>query len=807
MLIRHTFIFIVRKWQQDKWQIIMNVIGLTIGISSFLFILLIVRFEQSFDRFQLDYNRIYRIYSKFEGVLSGVNRGAPTAIYPKIKEEFIGVESLTNFQTFSCTVSIPIKNTESKDFGIHDKIIFARPDYFSVFDHYEWIIGNPEVSLSKPFQVVLTESRAMTYFGKTEAIEFIGREIQYSDSLHVIVSGIVRDVSKKTDFDFTEFISLNTIEKSWLRDAFQLDSWNSVNSSSQLFIKLAPNTLSSKIQEQLPVLGRIFSKKHKNGWNNSPQLQPLANLHFDSTLGIFDHSRSSPTKSTLLLLIGIATLILFIALINNVNLTTSQNLRRAKEVGIRRVLGSTNINIIVQFIYESLILSVLSIIFSIGLVWLFVQNFTVLVPLGLKFSIMDPFIFIILCTITSIISLLSGLFPALVLSSYNPAIALTNRVNISQGSTWYNTRIRMWLTAFQISCGQVLLFFSTVVIMQIHFMLNKDIGFTSESIINFYFPRTASMESTLILKNELNKIPEIEFTSIGPPPNSGHPSSTSEFNDGAHIVHHMVSRIVADTSYLKLYNIKLLAGRNFQYETAGECLINEAYLNELGFVSPFDIIGKTIDRTHKIVGIIKDFHTQDLHSSVMPLVISSGTGNCLGAKVRGTHEGGSDINSVVQKSKDAWQRIYSDEFKYSFLDEIIKNSYKDEIRIQYITNIATVVAVLISLLGLYGFSSLSIIRRKKEIGIRKVLGSTTIDILNLLLRDSLKIVLFAFVVAMPIAYYIGEEWLERFAYRISLDIWIYFSSGIISLTIAIITIIIAITDAAKANPVKLLRTE
>jgi putative ABC transport system permease protein len=373
----------LRGLTRSKTLSVFKITGLIIGISACLVVFLIASYELSFDRFQPDRHRIYRIYTETTGLNARFYSGAPTGWYSHVKSQFSGVESVCNFHTFSAGVKVP-DAIGVNDFGKYDRIVITPPDYFDVFNFYEWVIGSPEQSLEPPLRVVLTESRARQYFGSMSPSDVIGKEIQYNDSLIVTVSGIVKDVSERTDFDFTDFVSFGTIESSWLKDRIQSDSWHSVNTSSQLFIKVAEKASALQLEQEIPNLARIFNRMYKNPWTYIPRLQPLADLHFNPTIGIFDHSRSVPERSALYTLIIVALLLLGIGVINYINLETAQATDRAKEVGVRKTLGSSRTELVLQFLIQSLIFAGGAVIIAPILAWILLGTSKISFPQVLK---------------------------------------------------------------------------------------------------------------------------------------------------------------------------------------------------------------------------------------------------------------------------------------------------------------------------------------------------------------------------------------------------------------------------------------
>ncbi|NOT76168.1 MAG: FtsX-like permease family protein [Cyclobacteriaceae bacterium] len=805
-------IFSFRNIQKNRLTAFINVLGLTIGISACLVIFLIVNYELSYERFRADRDQIYRVYSQFSGLNSNANRGVPTGFSDALKEgQFAGVEAIADFHIFKSKVEIQNKNQEPKNLGRYEGIIIASPGYFDVFQ-YEWLAGNSEKALAEPLQVVLTESRARVYFEDASLSDMIGREVIYRDSLVATVSGIVKDTKENTDLNFTDFISMSTIENTWLKKSFFLHDWFSLNSSSQLFFKAAPGTSLATLQEHMNNISAQYDKVNKNpDRKNTPSLQPLSQLHFNSEMGIFDYSRSVPEKSTLQILGLIAVLLLVIAAINFINLVTAQASRRAREVGVRKVLGSSRFRLVNQFLMESFILTFIASAMSLLLSAEVLSFFSEFFPTDLKLNVLSPTILIFSATCIVVVTLLAGIYPAFVLSSVQPVVALKNSVHMnsnSSGTFW----IRKGLTVFQFSVSNILIISTLAISLQIGYMLNKDLGFATDSIVYFDTPWWEKSAKKQLLKNELSQIPEIDALTLqsSPPSSDGWSTSTFEFDNGKEVLKDNVYLKQADTAYLNVYNIQLLAGRNLhQSDIPEECLINETYMQKLGFTDPHEVLGKVVSKL-TIVGVVKDFHVRSLHTAIEPMAIFSSLQgqSSFGMRLRSENGKISDLQSTMAKVEASWMKIYPDQkFTYTFLDETLKRFYENEQRTGKIARIATGIALLISCLGLFGLSSFRVIQRTKEIGIRKVLGASVRSILVLLSTDFLILVVVAFVVSSPIAYYASEQWLNNFAYKMDMGPWIFILAGISSLITAFLTISIKTLGAANANPVKSLRYE
>ena len=807
-MLRNLIIIGWRNLVRNKLHSVINVLGLSIGISACLVIFLIVRFELSFNKEFQGYERIYRIHSSFSGVFSGINRGIPTAVAPTLEDQFTGIESVAPFHLFSGTVNIPSAK-EIKDLGRQNGVVVANPNFFDVFTNYEWIAGSPQ-SLEKPFQTVITISQAQLYFGTTDPENILGKEIIFRDSLHTIVAGIVKDLPFNTDVDFKNFISFSTIEKSWLKESIQLNDWSSVNSSSQLFIKLDKGTGIEKIQSQIPLLSKLYKENSDWDVDNKFNLQPLSDLHYNADTGIFDYSRSPAHLPTLSALILVALMLIVIGSINFINLETAQALRRAKEVGVRKVLGSTQGRLVLQFLAESFIITSLAVLLALPLAELALNYFEEFVPKGvhLNLTAIAPFMLALII----VVSFMAGLYPAFALSSYLPAVALKNQAAIS-GRHLGSAFLRKSLIVFQFTFAQVLVIATLIVGWQINYLLTKDLGFNKDAIIYFNSPWFENHEKTALLKNELENIAGITKISLSdsPPSSPGWSTSTISYKAKEEMTVNAFRKF-GDPDYLDLYGIQLIAGKKISpSDTVKELLINETLMKQLGFSSALDAIGQEVEYSNKlipIVGVVRNFHFQSLHNKVEPVMIADNSENFTCFNIQLASKDGEQIKSTLKAVEEAWKKVYPEEkMEYAFLDDTIKNFYETEQRTSKLVRTATALTIVISCLGLFGLASYTAAQRTKEIGIRKVLGATAKSIVLLLSKDFVILVLLAFLFALPLSWIAGKQWLQTYPYQVELNVWLFALTVVVAIVIALLTVGYQTLKAANSNPVNSLKNE
>ncbi|MCA4899242.1 MAG: ABC transporter permease [Bacteroidota bacterium] len=811
-MIKHYLTLALRNIWKKKFHSAINVFGLAVGISACLVIYLIVNFELSFNKGITDYDRIYRMHSSFTGTIAGLNRGIPTAVPPYVNENFKGIESSTHFHTYSGKVLIPTSGN-NLELGEQEKLILAAPDFFEVFKPYQWLAGSPKESLSKPFQVVLTSDKAKKYFGELSFEKIIGRQVVYEDSLRVNVSGVVSPLPFNTDLEMTDFISFATIKASWLNQNFSDDDWGSTNSSSQFFVKLNEGVAPKEVSSQFPPMFKIYKDKSSCDAENKFALQPLSNIHYNAEVEIFDFSRSPAHMPTLITLAIVAALLLVTGAINFINLETAQAVRRAKEVGVRKVMGSDRNRLILQFIFESTLITLIGLLLSLPFAEVELLYFKEFIPQGIKLDVIGslPFLGLVLF----FVGILAGAYPAFVLASLKPALALKNlaHANSSQSRSAF---LRKTLIVTQFAFAQVLIIGTIVVSLQIKFMLNKDLGFKKDEVIYFNAPWWEKREKVALLKNEITSLAEVkEFSMSGSPPSAnGWSSSSITHKDSNGETSISSFRKSGDPNYIGFYNIELVAGRNlYESDTVKELLVNETLAKKLGFGPPDKALGEIVQYGRAkipIVGVVKDFHVQSMHKAIEPVMMGCENKyfSCFNIRLNTSGKTGDEVKAKIAQIENSWKKIYPDApFEYKFLDETIANFYKTEQRTAKLINTATALAILISCLGLFGLASHSTTQRTKEIGIRKVLGASVRQITLLLSKDFMLYVAIAFVVAIPIAIWGAQQWLSDFAYRVELNAWMFGATAFVAMVIAFVTISFQTVKAANSNPVDSLRSE
>jgi putative ABC transport system permease protein len=788
-----------------------KVAGLCVGVSGCVIVFLLIQLELSFDKHHPGGDYIYRVTTTFSGLWEGNNYAVPLPLPDAFRERANGVEAVSQILTENLNVEVPEQSGNVKKFPKPNLLAFVDHNYFDVFQSYRWIIGTPAV-LDAPNSVVLTESKAKTYFGDVDLTSIIGKQIIYRDSLEYTVAGILADPDHNTDFNFTDFISLSTAKAATMMGEYNFEEWGSISSAWQCMIRLSESTDINDINKLLKTMSeesdaKTSSPDEKRTTTTTYQTQPMADIHFNPDFGTWDDGRSPTSLRTIEALGAIALLLLIIAVINFVNLETAQALRRAREVGLRKVMGGSRAGLLAHFISESFVVTSIAVLMSIPVSYLAIISFGEFLPKDLTINPGDPLFILFIVGLLIVIPLLSGIYPALALSQFEPAEALRMKGLAGRPGS---ALMRKVLTVFQFTFSQALISVALIVGFQIAWLINMDLGFTTDNIINVQTPWSEKAAKRITLRHELEQLSSIAAVnqSSRPPAYRGSSTTTLKFNNGKEEIPTSVWYNDGDTSYLRLFDLRLAAGRNIMpIDSLNEILINETYCKVLG-VSPIDMIGKDItgnNKTYHVVGVLEDFHHTSAHKSIEPwfLKYSSNSSVFSLRLARGTNP-----QQAIEQITASYKKIYPDQdVTIRFLDETVQGFYEQERRFAILANTATALAIFISCLGLFGLASFTAIQRTKEIGIRKCLGASANSIMALLSREFLLLVIISFVIAVPIAWYAGSQWLNSFAYRMDLSVWIFLLAGVLSILVALLTVGFQAAKAAVKNPVESLRYE
>ena len=817
--------YLIVAWRsliRNKIYSLVNVLGLALGICACVVIYLITRYEFSFDTFQPDRDRIYCVDA---GLRGGHWNCIPGPMPAVMRREMNGFETVAAFQGYAASVTIPGDgNKKPKRFADDGSLAIAEPQYFDIF-RYQWLSGNAATSLTMPNSVVLTAERARKYFGDLATDSIIGQTIYYQDSLMVTVTGIVADWTGNSDFNYSQWISYATIPASFLKRDITLDAWNEMDISSQVMVKLAKNVRPSQINAQLAGLAKHYDPKLAF----AARLQPLSGIHFHTEYGGRGRKASLPVLYTLM---AVAGFILMLAIVNFVNLSTAQSMQRAKEIGMRKVLGGSRWGIAVQFFTETCLLTIA----AVGLAALMIRPvfnlFADHIPAGVHFR-MDGATLLFLMLVIAVTTLLAGFYPAKVLGNYQPTVTLKG-INAVPGGE--RGTLRKGLIVFQFTISLLFIIASLVIGLQLRYMLHTDLGFKTDAILTIDPPRderpgklafkpmgnrregsvAIETDKTAVLIDKIRQLAGVEqvIRVGGPPIGPGHRvfggGGLKNSNEKVEVSNHF-----GNDKYVPFYGMKLLAGRNLlPGDSIKEVLISEACAHALGFADVSEAIGHEVVvnpfDTYPVVGVVSDFYENSFHRATLPAIIHHDltAENAIAVKIAAKGMTAGELKTVIGRLQKNWKAVYPRApFNYEFLDESIAGMYANELRTRLLTNVAMGITVFISCLGLLGLAIFSTEKRTREIGIRKVLGATVSRIMVMLCKEIVLLIVIALLIATPLAWYCMHEWLQGFAYRTSLSAWMFFAAGAAAIGLALLTVGFQAMRAARTRPVKTLRTE
>ncbi len=819
-MIKNYFTTAFRNLWRNKTFSFINVLGLAIGISASLVIFLIVHYESSYDTFEKDAGRIYRVVldAKFNGQ-EGHSAGVLAPLSTAMANEMTGVELTVPVMSFqgdgNAKISIERENAHPVVYKKQPFVAFTNPEYFQLLP-YQWIAGSSQTALKNPFSVVLTESRATAYFPNTPVADIIGKQIVYNDDLRTTVSGVVKDLQDQTNFRSAEFISFSTIAKTNLQHNFMMDVWDDWMAYSLLYTKLSKDVTAANAEARLNTLLNKYNKSASKDANNYLRihLQPLSDIHFNQLYAAFNQVKIA-SRSTLAGLLVIGGFLLLLGCINFINLATAQASRRAKEIGIRKTMGSSKPQLVAQFLGETFFITLIATLLSVVLAPVLLGMFKNFIPEGLNFDLRrQPSIALFLLLLVVVVSFLSGIYPALVLAGYKPVLVLKNQSfpdNTSTRGAW----IRKTLTVSQFVIAQFFVIATVMVSKQINFSLNADIGFNKDAVFTFELPRDSVKAHGQQLLASIRSMPGVAAASTGfmAPAGNGVAYVNISYFDGKEEIHPNLNVQIrwGDTAFLHVYQIPLLAGRNvLPSDTIKEFIINEKYARALGFQQPRDAIGQQLKWNNKfapIVGVVKDYHDISMRGEINALVFGGGNGSTFHIKLQPNAGGGAWTKTIAQVQA-AYKQLYpAEDFNYQFVDENIAKFYESEQHTASLLAWATGLAVFISCLGLLGLVIYTTNIRTKEIGIRKILGASAANIVTILSKDFVRLVLLAFVIAAPLAWWTIFKWLQDYAYKTDMSWWVFVLSGLAMLSIALLTLSVQTIRTAISNPVKSLRTE
>ncbi|MCC6287604.1 MAG: ABC transporter permease [Chitinophagaceae bacterium] len=794
-----------RNIRKNKLFSFINILGLSIGISTFFIIMLYVQDEMSYDRFNKNADNIARVV--FHANLNGGKIDESVAMPPvaqTMKKDFPEVQDATRISDFG-TPKIIYNHTVFKD----DRFALVDPNFLSIFT-LPMIEGDAKTALTQPDAIVLTREAAEKYFGKKEAI---GKIIEINtDSNRVYkVTGIIKSIPANSHFHFDMFGSLTSWadakSNTWLGGGYHtyllLKPGTDLKKMEARFPAMVKKYMGPQIQQAMGLsLEQFITKGNSLGF----ALQPLKDIHLNSNTTTEFEPGGNATY--VYIFGGVAIFMLIVACINFINLSTAGASKRAKEVGIRKVAGSGKLQLISQFLSESILITFFALLIAFVLVQLALPAFNNISGKHLSFDVKPVLSFI---GLGLLVGLVAGIYPAFYLSSFKPIAVLKGKLTANHKSFG----LRSGLVVFQFFISVGLIIGTIIVYQQMKYIQNKDLGYSKEQLLTI--PNSYALgKEEQVYKQQMLQDPRIVNATI-----SGYkPAGPSNYNNALAYPHGNDNLVVngdeynVDENYIPTLGMKMVSGRNFSKEFATDStgiILNEAAAHAFGW-NDMSAVGKTIIRQNSnrgtnvpfhVIGVVKNFNFKSLREAISPLYMSLNPESGLIFKIKTT-----DVAGLLATMKKNWDAYNTGEpFAYSFMDDLFNKTYSAEQKTGIILNIFSVLIILVACLGLFGLVTYTAEQRTKEIGIRKVLGASVSQVTQMLSKEFLKLVLIASLIAFPVAWWGMHKWLESFAYRIDISWWVFVVAGVAALLIALITVSFQAIKAALTNPVKSLRTE
>lgn len=769
---------------------VINISGLALGMTCGLLIFSLVTYHLNFDTFHHNSDRIYRFVT--EQHRDQINHAAsvPPAFGKTFRDEYAYAEKVARLCTaYDALISFEEGN-ELKKFT--ETASFADPEFFEIFN-FPLVAGNNKKILTEPNTAILTERVAKKLFGNEPPLD---KSIRLNNNIEFKITGVLQDLPDNTDLRSEIFLSYSNIGQynDWYAED---DAWGGITTDIQTFGKLKPGVAAGEIESVLP---ELVKKRRPNSKNvHHYKLQPLNDIHFNANYG------GVMEKQSLVILSIIGFFLIFTACLNFVNLATAQALTRSKEVGVRKTLGSVRSQLFWQFALETSLIVVFATMLAFAVAFMVVPFVNELFNTRVQFDLFSNWQLMVFAPLLMIIvTLLSCAYPGMVLSGFNPVQALKGKL----GGTG-NFNLRRSLVTVQFAISQVLLIGLIVVVFQMKLFKDTDVGYDTEAIV--LLPLGSNDEKAKTLQNKLAEIPQVEsVTTCFTSPGAQNRWNTSVvFENRAEQEDFAVSMKTGDANFIPTFGLKLAAGRNLQpSDTVREFVVNETFASKLGMSSD-EILGKTMrvngDWSGPIVGVVKDFHDASLHSDISPVAITTVLGLYQTVAVKIDMQNSKETLAALEK---AWLEIYPElMYDYDFLDQVTAEFYQTEEMMLTLIEAFAFIALFISCMGLYGMVSFMSLQKTKEIGIRKVLGSSVSQILWIFGKEFSRLIVIAFLIAAPLGWVLMSKWLENYAYHINMSFWILLAEVVLIATIVLLTVGYKAMRSAVMNPVKALRTE
>jgi putative ABC transport system permease protein len=795
-MIKNLFLVAIRNFRRDKWYSLLNILGLTIGIAFSLFLIFYIKDELSYDRYNEKADRIYRVNANIKEPDKDTMRWAvtPFPMGPALSKDYPEVEEAVRFISNGKTL---YKNGELRLY--EDKVFFADSNLFRVFT-YRFIEGNPQMALVAPNSMVLTNSVAEKFFGKDKP--YVGKTLENANGDVYKITAVIGDVPRNSHIRFNIVISRSSLPADFA------NNWGGFGFYTYVLLK--PNTSATSFEKKLlPVydkyLASIFSQFNIR---MRFSVQPITSIHLHSEMN--NEPEELGSTSYIYIFSAVAFFMLLIACINYMNLTTARSARRSKEIGIRKVTGSSQLQLIAQFLIESTLAAVFSLLLSIAAIALLLPTFNSLSGKFISFNtLLESRTILIMLAVVIFAGLVGGSYPAFYLSKFNPINVLKG--SLSKGSS--NVTLRRSLVVIQFSISMIMLICTWVVYGQLKYLRNKDLGFNKDQLLTISANTDKDIRSKILaFKNDMRTNPHVLSVSTSQGvPGSGINFSLFSIESKNGFVDKGVDCYGVDEDYFKTLGMKIVKGRNFSGlpDTLHSIIVNENMVKEFGWGDnalgkrvkfPGDTSGNYLE----VVGVVKDFNQKSLYNPIAPLLLYyRPNNNSVQLKLAAR-----DISTTVASVGKSWKGVFQDlPFQYTFLDQDFDSQYAADQKRGKIFVAFSVLTIVITCLGLLGLVAFTTEQRQKEISIRKVMGANAGQIVPLIIKNFIALIGVSCVIAFPVAWYFMDKWLKIFTYNTGLAVAPFILSACAVLLITLLTVIFHTLKAALANPVKSLRTE
>lgn len=809
----------LRNLSRNKVYSILNIVGLALGIGCALVIFKVITFENSFDKHQENYSEIYRVVRKGVGTYEGEKgAGNPHPVGPALKQDYPDILSVVRTQ-YVYGDQVNVRDGDNlKKFLLEEGIVYTENAFFDIFS-VDFIAGDKETALTAPNTSVISKSEARKLFGLKEGqeAEAMGMELNLGNLLDVKVVGVIEDPLEATNFPFTIMCEYSGQAKSnpYFSDGKE---WHSTSSSTNTYFLVGdsfnPDEMNAKLID-------FIDKYYEEGTSEKRrfEVQPLSDIHYDEDYGSYAYSTPIAMINSLAV---IALFLVLTACINFINLATAQAANRSKEIGIRKAIGGHSRQLVVQFFTEITLITLFALFCSLAIAeFLFVQLEDV-IGTRLSLDLFNGFETLgFLFALLIIVSFLSGFYPSILLSSMNTVKALKSKITAKNHSGGLNIRKALVITQFTIS--QFLIIGTVIISAQMNYFLNKDLGFEKEAIIKSYLPERNYTKNerfkTMMLEN-----PTMELVTFSMSSPTGNSNSHSNFNYAPLEAEddYNASFKIADEDYVGLYGLEVLAGRNIRKNDTTQVtsddkrfinvVINQQIADLMGFKDNYNSVleeklssgwrGQELN----IVGVMKDFHSQNLSEGFQYIILMNDPDAYYELAFK--TKDGSNVKAAITHFEDTWEKVYPEFVKdWQFFDEQLEENYSREKSIATLMSTFSAVSIIIGCLGLYGLIAFISANRTKEVGIRKVLGASVMSIIGKFTFEVLILVIVAFIIAAPAAYFILNQWLNDYEFRIEMGVSFFALAFIVTLLVAVITVSHRTISTAFINPATTLKDE